>query len=72
MEDSNSRKGEGEITTPLSSPIHTQTEHNVHGMEYFHWPAWLPAWTCSLLPPAHPLTSQTRETGKQISIVSDN
>jgi len=41
---------------PLAKP-HSQAELDVYGMGYFHWPAWLPAWPCSLPAPAHLLTS---------------
>ena len=33
-------------------------------MEYFHWPAWLSVWLCSLPAPAHLLTSWSWKTGK--------
>ena len=33
-------------------------------MEYFHWPAWLAVWPCSLPAPTHLLVSWVWETGK--------
>jgi len=34
---------------PLTNP-HLYTEHDIYGMEYFHWPAW--ASSPAVLPPS--------------------
>ena len=41
-------------------------------MEYFHWPAWLSVWLCSLPAPARLLISWTRETAKSPWFHSNN
>ena len=55
-EDSNPRKREGkknqEVSHPPANPT-LQTEHEVCGMEYIHWPAWLYVLLCSPPTPAH-------------------
>jgi len=43
---------------------HSQTEHDIHGMEYFHWPAGLSVWLCSLPAPAHLLLAEYEKVGK--------
>jgi len=48
---------------PLANP-RSETEHDVHGMENFHWPVWLSVWLRSLPAPAHLLISWIGETEK--------
>ena len=56
----------------LPANPHVYTEHDTYGMEYFHWPAWLSVWLCSLPAPAQLLVSQIRETEKSPGFLSNN
>ena len=69
-------KEKNNIPPPSANP-HSQTEHDVYGMEYFHccwkyystgWAAWL----CSLPAPAHLLSSWIWATGRSPWFLSSN
>jgi len=50
---------------PLANP-HLYTEHDIYGMEYFHWPAWA---ICLALLPSQ-LISRTEESEKVLDLLA--